>query len=72
MYFVVSASEDGISVQQMDKEDLLLALEEDGLGEIVTEIPDADPNYWGVKSIIIKGALVAPRAVEVVKKLEID
>lgn len=76
-YFVISISEDGdIRITEHSKKELERQMSgEDGYpaaDDIREEIGEADPNYWGSKgTLIIKGEIVQPKAVEVVKRMEL-
>ena len=69
-YFIIRSNADGeVSVNIMDKEDLLEAINPDCDGyseieEVLTEEnldDNNDPNYWGDKTLIIKGEIVIPK-----------
>jgi hypothetical protein len=51
----------------------MINLESDGvdgyLKNFASEIPDADPNYWCGKGIVIRGEIVVPKVMEVKTKL---
>lgn len=74
-YFILTASEDGGHAECISRSELLKRLNEDYWGsdvEFQTSFPsNKDMNYWGGKVVIIKGDVVAPKAVEVVKRYEV-
>ena len=74
MYFLIHCSEDGdVSVDKYEKDALLLAIKENYYGDIgfFDKMPDGGVMYWGNRVLIIKGEIVIPKPVEVVKKYEI-
>lgn len=75
-YFVISTGEDGTSIEAMDKEELLKRLDDkDHYGDkhIYKEKPSCiDTMYWNDSLLIIKGEIVTPTPVEVVKKWEVS
>ena len=72
MYFVMSCDADGTAIWSMTKESLLKYLDEFS-GEILSTIPNSDPNYWGEnKIVIIKGEIIIPKPVEVVTRYELE
>ncbi len=74
-YFVITTSEDGLYIEQMDKETLLKKLDDgdwDDSYEVRTRIPDSrDPNYWGSSVTIIKGEVVTSKPVAVATRFEV-
>ena len=74
-YFVISVSEDGdVSVTQHTKEELEREMNEHGWPdpEICRDDTGGDPQEWGEKRyLIIKGEIVKPRPIEVVKQVEL-
>lgn len=74
-YFTISNSDGDTYVYEATKESLLKELDEGDLSidEILTEIPESnDTNYWGGKTLIIKGEIVVPKPVTVVEKYELE
>lgn len=74
-YFIIHYGEDGTSVEQVDKNELLDRIKEQYYGEVgfKNEIgDDSDTNYWGGDLLIIKGEIVVPNSVEVTTKYDID
>jgi len=74
MYFLIHCSEDGdVSVAKYEKDALLSAIKENYYGDIgfFDKMPDENIQYWGNKVLIIKGEIVTPKPVEVIKKYEI-
>lgn len=75
-YFVISTGEDGASIECIDKDDLLSRLDKGyhyGKKEfLTTEVTnEGDFMYLGESLLIIKGEIVTPKPVEVVKKWEV-
>jgi hypothetical protein len=74
-YFVIKCSEDGdVSFERLDAAELTKRLSQDYYGEDVEwsgSAPDPDSQYWGKRAVIIKGELVTPKPVDVVKRWEI-
>ena len=79
-YFVISCSEDGHAfVDVYDRDRLLtdLKLKDQTWGPDVSFIPaagldgNADPAYWENNILIIKGEIVVPKPIDVVKEYEI-
>ena len=73
-YFIISNSDGDTTVTEMTKPELLLAIEENYWGDrlCLGDIPRGDTNYWGESILIIKGKIVTPDPVEVVRKYDID
>jgi len=73
-YYVINNFDGDTLVSTYTKEELLNAIEDGEFSEgIFDEFPaQADTNYWGGKSLIIKGGMVVPKPKEVVTKYEID
>lgn len=76
MYYVISASPDGIYVNQYTKEELEKSLadpDEYGGQNILPVLSksDSDPNTWGNSILIIKGEVVIPKPIQVVKRFEL-
>ena len=68
-YFVLYASDDGLNIEQMDKETLEKRLDENYWGGVVIShsmLKETDPNYWGDRLIIIRGEIAVPMAEKVV------
>ena len=76
MYYIISNSDGDTTVEEVSKSELLERMEENYYGshrEPLTEIPDNhDTNYWGEGILIIKGKIVTPEPIEVVKKFIIE
>ena len=73
-YFLIHCSEDGdVSVTPYEKDDLLRAIKNKDYGpiEFMENINYGDPQYWGNKSLIIKGEIVIPKPKKVVEEYEI-
>lgn len=73
MYFLIHCSEDGdISVKQYSKDELLRLLKDEDYGfiEFFDKMPKDSPVYWE-KVLIIKGEIMCPKPIEVVKQYEI-
>lgn len=75
-FFHISSSEDGdVSVHAYTREEFERAINRyaDGvdnyLENFASSIPDADPNYWRGKGIVIRGEIVVPKAMEVKTKI---
>jgi hypothetical protein len=75
-FFRIRGSEDGdvrVSAYTREEFETTINREADGvdgyLENFASVIPDADPNYWHGKSIIIRGEIVVPKAMEVKTKL---
>lgn len=74
MYFVIQCSEDGdVSVIEYEKDELLSLInaEDCGDGSFFDTMPESDLQYWKNKTLIIKGDIVSPKPVKVVKEYEI-
>lgn len=68
-YYAIECTEEGSSVSEMSGPELekRLADADDHMGRLEwssTMPGHSDPNYWGGKSIIIKGEIVVPVAEE--------
>jgi hypothetical protein len=75
-YFVLSSGEDGFSIEEMDREEVINRLNENYYGDssdlLVSSMPtDSDPDCWGNKLIIIEGKIVHPRQVKTVTEWEV-
>ena len=74
-YFIVYFGEDGITIDVRSKEQVQKMLDSDPDGEYVSKLEEryeADGGPYPIyKTMIIKGDLVVPKPVEIVKKLEI-
>ncbi len=79
-YYWIACSEDGdVRVSSYTKDELERELNDpeindpDGrrLAGLSSSIPGSDPMYWDGKSVIIKGEIVVPNTVAVVKKWEL-
>ena len=84
-YFVIYNSEGETSVEQISKEILTKRLQAEANAndsnfdaeyygkdiEFLSEIKDTDTNYWGDVILIIKGEIVVPEPVDVVKEYKI-
>ena len=73
-YFMISSSEDGISVREVTEERIVADLLDDDAGitpdNFLSAIADSDPNYWKRNRLLIRGEIVVPtpRTIEVVKE----
>jgi len=76
-YFVIANCDGETTVNQMSERTLLQRInpEENGGGEyygnsgFLEKIPEnSDTNYWGDNILIIKGDIISPKPVKVVKK----
>lgn len=74
-YFLIHSGEDGGSAEKLSKEELLNRITENYYGEdakILNEVPeDGNMEYWGDSILIIKGEIVTPEPVELVKSYDI-
>ncbi len=73
-YFHIRCSEDGdVSVHEYSKESFkkMLNNRDESPMRLVSKIPGYDPMYWDGQSIVIKGEIVVPTAVDTVKEWEI-
>jgi hypothetical protein len=78
-YFVIHNSEGETCINQLSKEQLLKRIkpevgEKGGhYGEVgfLPKIEESDTNYWGDNILIIKGDIIVPKPIEVVKEYEI-
>jgi hypothetical protein len=74
-YYIISNSDGDTTVTEMTKPQLLEAIEENYWGDklCLGDIPgNRDTNYWGDSILIIKGKIVTPDPVDVVRKYDID
>ena len=74
-YFVIYNGEGDTTVTEFTKAELLAEIEDERWGDrlCLGDIPDNnDTNYWGESLLIIKGKIVTPDPVEVVRKYDID
>ena len=74
MYFFIYCSEDGdVSVVKYDRDDLLKDIRNEYYGPIDfhTDLIERNPQYWNNKALIIKGEIVIPKPIEIVKDYEI-
>lgn len=71
-YFVIITGEDGVRVEAVEKTKLERRLKEEYWGsskEVLPQLPcGTDPNYWNDSIVIIKGKVVIPQPIEVVKE----
>ena len=76
LYYVIHNGEGDTIVSVYTKEQLLKELDEEEGGfyeGIFDKLPDdGDTNYWGGRSLIIKGSIVSPKPEQVVTKHSID
>lgn len=73
-YFHICCSDDGdVSVREFSKEALkaMLNNRDEPPMRLVSKIPGHDPMYWDGQSIVIKGEIVVPVALDTVKEWEI-
>ena len=84
-YFIIHNSDGETDVEQISKEELLNRIKpyDDGESDnskseyygggigFLSEIKESDTNYWGNNLLIIKGEIVVPKSVRVVKEYEI-
>lgn len=74
-YFIIKPTEDGAKIYNMDKNSLRTFLNEQPDGwEFSSDLEKlgTDPNYWGYTMLIIKGSIIKPEPVEVVKEYKFD
>ena len=74
-YYVICNGEGDTTVTEMTKTELLKAVEENYWGDrlYLGDIPtQRDTNYWGEGILVIKGKIVTPDPVDVVRKYDID
>jgi len=74
-YFIICNSNGDTTVTEMNKTELLVAIEENYWGDrlYLGDIPEnRDTNYWGDSIMIIKGKIVTPESKEVVTSYNID
>ena len=74
-YFVIRAGEDGVRISSYTKAQLLKELKLDADDSDVflnSENFDSDPNYWGTKTLIIKGEIVTPIVKKIVEEYDIQ
>ncbi len=76
-YFIISVSGSDVYVTEHTKGDLLALLNSDDMApsEFWDELPrgiDGNPFYWRGKQLLIKGQVVVPNPVDVVKEFEIE
>lgn len=74
MYYVINNMDGDTIIHQYSKEALLKAIEDGDflVYGIFDKLPNEhDTNYWGGKTLIIKGDVVSPIAKQVVTKYDI-
>jgi hypothetical protein len=78
-YFVIQNSEGDTTVTRFTKEELETAIAAKDWGDKIQfhnddydVLESADTNYWGNKILIIKGRVVEPQPVTVVKTYTVD
>ncbi len=78
-YFIIKNRGGDTTVTKLSREELLERMTPDKHGDVeidgekaLARFPaEPDTGYWGERFLIIKGHIVHPRPVEVVKKYEI-
>ena len=73
-YFIINNSDGDTSVVEMNKTELLEAIEENYWGQNIyfDDISEnRDTNYWGEGILIIKGKIVTPEPKEVITSYDI-
>ena len=75
-YFIINFGEDGISISSANKQDVQKFVD-DRIKEdepFVTKIEEfyMNENYPIYKTMIIKGELIIPKPIEIIKKYEIE
>jgi len=72
-YFQITTSPDGIYIEMKTKEQIENDINDPDViaPSFLSEITNMDPNYWGSKTLIIKGEIVVPNPVETVVKFEV-
>lgn len=74
IYFVINNFEGDTTIYQYSREALLKAIEDGEFSEygFFEEMPNkSDTNYWGGKTLIIKGEVVSPQPKQVITQYEI-
>ena len=74
-YFIISNSDGDTTITEMNKTELLEAIEENdwGVKLCLGDIPEnRDTNYWGDSILIIKGKVVTPEPKQVITSYDID
>lgn len=74
IYYVINNMDGDTHIRPYSQEALIRAVEDGEFDEygIFEEMPkESDTNYWGGKTLIIKGEIVSPQPKEVVTKYEI-
>lgn len=73
-YFVINNSEGDTRVEELTEEVLKERLADGYYGRqigFINRIGNPDTNYWGENIMIIKGTLVSPVPIEVVKEYKL-
>jgi len=74
-YFVIHNGDGDTTVNSFTKEELEKRLAEKHWGDDIQFLDDmpiqSDTNYWETKFLIIKGDIVVPKPIEVVKLYEV-
>jgi len=73
-YFIIRCSEDGATVEAVDRDTLLSRVASGyyGTQETFRSVPNRDPNYWGDGLLVIKGHVVQPKPVQVVTEFDVE
>jgi len=74
VYFHIRCSEDGdVRVREYSKDEFkaMLNNRDESPLRLVSKVPGSDPMYWDGQSIVIKGEIVVPVAVDSVREWEI-
>lgn len=75
LYFVITCSDGDTIIDTISKEELTKRLNNQYYGDkinVLKKIEHEDTNYWGEKMAIIKGELVVPEPIEVIKQFDIE
>ena len=74
-YYIICNSDGDTTVTEMNKTELLVAIEENYWGDklyLGNIGENRDTNYWGDSVLIIKGTIVTPEPKEVITSYDID
>ena len=80
-YFILTSSEDGISIETMSKEDMEKSLRKNEWGskvKFLKQVPEIDKGCFWLENgeedavLIIKGEIIVPKPVKTVTEYELE
>lgn len=71
-YYIIYNSDGDTTVTDLSREELLHGINTGKYSEFIKHGWNADTNYWGDCVMIIKGSIVHPEAIQIVKEYTIE